>query len=46
MIVGINLLLTQLLSLSNYQKRALEAYRGSYISLGKLAEEMAFSQPL
>ena len=33
----------ELLSLSDYQKRALEAYRGSYISLGKLAEEMGMN---
>ncbi len=32
-----------LLSLSDYQKRALAAYRGSYISLGKLAEEMGMN---
>ncbi len=32
-----------LLSLRNHQKRALEAYRGSYISLGKLAEEMGMN---
>ena len=33
----------ELLSLNDHQKRALEAYRGSYISLGKLAEEMGMN---
>lgn len=32
-----------LLNLNDNQKRALEAFRGGYISLGKLAEEMGMS---
>ena len=33
----------ELLNLSGNQRRALEAYLGGYISLGKLAEEMGMS---
>ena len=35
--------LVDLLDLSEKQRRALEAYRGEYISLGKLAEEMGMN---
>jgi len=33
----------ELLDLSEKQRRAIEAYQGGYISLGKLAEEMGMS---
>ena len=35
--------LLDLLDLSEKQRRAIEAYRGDYISLGKLAEEMGMN---